>query len=234
MESIIGKTAASTNEETQHWMSVSDLMAGLMMVFLFISVALMRYALIERDKIKEIAVSYNKNQVAIFEALDQEFSKDLDKWDAEIQQDTLEFRFKSPDVLFDTGSTELKPEFRTILNDFFPRYLDVLRPFTESITEVKIEGHTSSRWNLDTSEDEAYFNNMRLSQGRTREVLQHIYSIEDVQDLEWIRGHMAAVGYSSSRLIVDEDGLEDRDRSRRVAFRIVTNAELQIRKILDP
>ena len=233
MEHIIGKSAASTDQESQHWMSVSDLMAGLMMVFLFISIALMRFALIERDKIKEVAVAYSENQIAIYEALDEEFSEDLQRWDAEIQKDTLEFRFKSPDVLFDRGRTDLKLEFQAILDDFFPRYLDVLRPFSESITEVKIEGHTSSDWNQDSAEDEAYFGNMNLSQGRTREVLRYIYSIEDVQDLEWVRGHMAAVGYSSSRLVLDDTGLEDRKRSRRVAFRIVTNAELQIRKILD-
>lgn len=51
MEKLFGvsKTAEQGGE---HWMSVSDLMAGLMMVFLFISVALMRDAVVERDKIK--------------------------------------------------------------------------------------------------------------------------------------------------------------------------------------
>ena len=44
--------------------------------------------------------------------------------------------------------------------------------------------------------------------------------------------NVAAVGYSSSRLILTDDGLEDAIRSRRVDFRVVTNAETQIRKIL--
>ena len=51
-------------EKREHWLSVSDLMAGLMMVFLFVSIALMRDALIERDKIKEVAITYQENQVA--------------------------------------------------------------------------------------------------------------------------------------------------------------------------
>jgi outer membrane protein OmpA-like peptidoglycan-associated protein len=233
-EKIFGGSKKQSDHESQHWMSVSDLMAGLMIVFLFISIALMRFALIERDKIKEVAIAYQDNQVAIFEALDAEFSDDLEEWDAEIQRDTLEFKFKSPEVLFDTGAVQLKPKFQEILSDFFPRYLAVLDQFKSSISEIKIEGHTSSIWNRDSSEDDAYFNNMYLSQGRTREVLRYIYTIEDVTPYrDWVRGHMAAVGYSSSRPVLDENGLENNDRSRRVAFRIVTNAELQIRKILE-
>ncbi|MFP6834320.1 MAG: OmpA family protein, partial [Porticoccaceae bacterium] len=80
-------------QEESHWLSVSDLMAGLMMVFLFIAVALMREAFVERDQIKQLAVAYQENQVAIFEALNKEFKKDLKTWDAEINEETLTFTF---------------------------------------------------------------------------------------------------------------------------------------------
>ncbi|RMD63220.1 OmpA family protein, partial [Candidatus Parcubacteria bacterium] len=56
-------------EEEDHWISVSDLMAGLMMVFLFVSIALMHSAFMERDKIREIALTYEKTQLAIYQAL---------------------------------------------------------------------------------------------------------------------------------------------------------------------
>ena len=65
MNSIFGKSK-QTVESGDQWMSVSDLMAGLMMVFLFISVALMRDAINERDKIKEIAIAYEQTQQAIY------------------------------------------------------------------------------------------------------------------------------------------------------------------------
>lgn len=51
MEKLFG-SSNRPSDSGEHWMSVSDLMAGLMMVFLFISVALMRDAMVERDKIK--------------------------------------------------------------------------------------------------------------------------------------------------------------------------------------
>ncbi|AMO56124.1 hypothetical protein [Endozoicomonas montiporae] len=119
MKKIIGAASQSNHHDSEHWMNVSDLMAGLMMVFLFISIALMRSALIERDKIKEVAVAYQGNQVAIYESLMAEFKDDLDKWDAEIDKDSLAFRFKSPDILFASGKSNLTNSFQVILSDFF-------------------------------------------------------------------------------------------------------------------
>ena len=75
---------------------------------------------------------------------------------------------------------------------------------------------------------------MRLSQDRTRAVLENVYDLDEVtNERPWIKEHMAAVGFSSSRPVVDEFGNENRDRSRRVSFRVITNAETQIRKILQ-
>lgn len=229
-----GSHRAGGEGEGHHWLSVSDLMAGLMMVFLFIAIALMRDAFQERDSIKEIAVAYQENQVAIYKALKNEFQNDLKRWDATIDPDTLAFQFKEPDVLFAAGDTEVRSRFKEILEDFFPRYLGILRGFKESINEIRIEGHTSSEWNAEASKTEAYFRNMWLSQGRTRSVLRFVYELPGIGDQrDWVKRHFAAVGFSSSRLITDEQGDEDRTRSRRVTFRVITNAETQIRKILE-
>lgn len=231
---IFGKQRAGGEGEGAHWLSVSDLMAGLMMVFMFIAVALMHKAFLERDQIKEIAVAYRQNQVAIYEALTKEFKKDLSRWDADIDKETLAFEFKSPDVLFGTGKTEVRPRFKEILADFFPRYLGILKRFKSSIDEIRIEGHTSSVWNGRVTKTEAYFRNMWLSQGRTRSVLRYVYELPSIQpDRAWVKRHFAAVGFSSSRPVLDANGHEDRARSRRVTFRVVTNAETQIRKIIE-
>ncbi|MBU2964025.1 OmpA family protein [Amphritea sp. 2_MG-2023] len=234
------KSRASEQEET-HWLSVSDLMAGLMVVFLFIAIALMRDALEEsrraeyqRDRIKEVAVAYQETQVDIYNALVSEFSADLQKWDAEIDKDTLTFTFNSPEVLFAQGKQELKDEYRELLADFFPRYMDVLDQYRDSINEVRIEGHTSSRWNNTTTPTEAYFLNMQLSQGRTRSVLEYVYSLAEVTPYQgWIKSHIAAVGFSSSKPVLDEYNNEDFGKSRRVTFRVISNADIRIKQILE-
>ena len=233
MNKIMQKAISNNNhQDSEHWMSVSDLMFGLMMVFLFISIAMMRSAFIERDKIKEIAITYQENQVAIYEHLMAEFKNDLPKWNAEIDKQSLAFRFNSPDILFATGEATLTPKFQIILQEFFPRFFKVIKPFQNVIEEIKIEGHTSSKWEGVTA-DTAYFKNMDLSQARVNSVLKYVYGIEkNTNSRQWIRKNIAAVGYSSSRLIITSKGAEDSKRSRRVTFRILTNAETQIRKIL--
>ncbi|MGQ7713577.1 type II Zorya anti-phage system protein ZorB2 [Serratia sp. IR-2025] len=234
MDKIIGKQISSQNQDNEHWVSMSDLMAGLMMVFMFISIAYMHYLRIEKEKIKEVAVAYEQAQQQLYNALNIEFSNDLPDWDAEIDKQTLEVRFKSPDVLFGLGSSELKPKFKEILNNFFPRYLKVLDQYKEHITEVRIEGHTSTDWTGAANQDEAYFNNMELSQGRTRAVLQYVHSLkESSAHQKWVKSKFSAVGYSSSHPILNTMGKEDQNRSRRVTFKVITNAELQIRRIIQ-
>jgi outer membrane protein OmpA-like peptidoglycan-associated protein len=233
LENIFGNSARE--DEGEHWLTVSDLMAGLMMVFLFIAIAFMRHASIERDKIKDVAVAYQENQVMIYEDLMNEFSSDLEKWKATIDNETLSFQFNSPEVLFDTGESTLKSEFEDILADFIPRYLSVLNRFRDSIDEVRIEGHTSSEWGVGTHPDDAYFFNMALSQNRTRSVLNYTYIQSDLNRNEqlWIKSTFAAVGLASSRLKYSEDGREDKEASRRVTFRVITNADIQIRRIIE-
>lgn len=239
MEKIFGSfvrqpQSSDNGERSEQWISMSDLMAGLMMVFMLISIAFMLNQQKITAEVKDVAKSYQDIQGKLHEQLLAEFKNDLPVWDAEIDPATLEFRFKSPEVLFGTGEIHLRPQFKSILDDFFPRYLKVINEFRDNITDIRIEGHTSSIWNLHTSTDMAYFLNMELSQGRTRSVLNHVYNIPAVEaDRDWIKSKFSAVGYSSSQLVLDDNGQEDQERSRRVSFRVLTNAEEQLRKILE-
>lgn len=124
MDKIIGNNYLK-DQDNEHWVSMSDLMAGLMMVLCSYLLLICTTYVLKR-KIKEVAVAYENAQLQLYNALDIEFAKDLQDWDAEIDKQTLEVRFKSPDVLFGLGSTELKPKFKLILDDFFPRYLKFL------------------------------------------------------------------------------------------------------------
>jgi outer membrane protein OmpA-like peptidoglycan-associated protein len=238
-------------------------MSGLMMVFLFIAITLMRESMIAKNsaeektkKVEQIVRSHQDNQVAIYDALNEEFSKNLLEWDAKIDRD-LTFTFKSPDILFAQGEIALTPKFKQVLYDFFPRYLKLLtehgisndqggiKYFKDSINEIRIEGHTNSIWSKTVPEKQAYYLNMELSQGRTRSVLTYIYDLPSIdKDRPWVKSHIAAVGFSSSRPIYKENTcqqpvldekkgcMEDLEQSRRVSFRIITNSDAEIQKIL--
>ncbi|MCX7983496.1 MAG: OmpA family protein [Bacteroidetes bacterium] len=221
----------------EHWIPISDMMSGLMVIFLFISVAYMIKVSIDNKRIKDIAVTYNRLQNDLYLDLEREFRADLPRWKAVIDRQTLSVRWESPEVLFTQGGTELRPQFKEILEDFFPRYVAILTSpkYNDDIEEVRIEGHTSSEWRYDVSLDSAYLLNMELSQNRTRSVLEFVLSLPDARvqtQKDWLKKHVTANGLSSSKLIFT-NGREDKEASRRVEFRVRTNAEKRIVRILS-
>lgn len=229
------ESLAETPDEA-HWIPLSDLMTGLMVMFLLIAVTFMMHVEAEAYNVRQVAVAYSHIKDALFEDLQSEFKADLPKWKAQIIKEDLSIRFEQPEVLFATGSSELKPEFRDILSSFFPRYVRILTSakYKGSISEVRIEGHTSSDWVGAATPEDAYFRNMELSQARTRSALTYALSLPEVSDQrDWLRRNFTANGLSSSHPIVDATGAEDPARSRRVEFKIRTDAETRIAKILE-
>lgn len=230
VEKLFGRRASSDDE---HWMSVADLMSGLMVIFLFIAITYIRPIVEIQSKIRNIVVAWKDSEVEIYEALNEEFKNELPRWHAELDQNTLSIRFKAPEILFDSATAALKPDFKFILAEFFPRYLNVLSQFKGAIAEVRLEGHTSSEWEGATTRDEAYFRNMELSQARTRTVLEYCLGLPVVEPYkDWARGLITANGLSSSRLIF-RDSTEDKPSSRRVEFRVRTNTKEQIVRVLE-
>lgn len=306
------------DNSSQHWLTISDLMSGLMIIFIFIAISFMCSTYLEKEKVKKIEIQYEElilkdknldeairelneikekndvlqlekdkltrklaqfdnfnavldekekisqeltqikgiaeayqnNQLAIYEALKKVFPDDElseDKLNAEIDKETLTFIFKSSDSLFDNASANLKGKYKQALTVFFPKYIQAVLPYKDSISEIRIEGHTSSEWNvfpkeiknkdIDIKDLYGYFGNMNLSQDRTNSVLNYV--LNDLRTeipneyRKWLRDHTAAVGLSSSKPILDENGNEDKNKSRRVTFRIITNADSKIQQILQ-
>jgi len=235
MDTDLTETSSAVGEES-HWIPLTDLMTGLMVIFLLIAVSYMMQVEADAARIKNVAVAYSEIKDALFEDLHREFKTDLPKWKAQLLKNDLTIRFSEPEVLFAPGSSELKPEFQAILQDFFPRYVHILtsKKYRDSISEVRIEGHTSSVWNGVASPGDAYFLNMELSQARTRSTLAYVLNLPaDRDQVTWLRKFVTANGLSSSRLIMDNQGEEDVARSRRVEFRVRTDAETRLAKILE-
>lgn len=281
-------------KETE-WMSISDIMSGLMMVFLFITVTLLvshddekqkkQEALLEitelqddaftkeelkelvaelrelvleldstnkrldlevnelkgrvvqlKDKIKllkvEIAIlkdkipkSNNAERDKAIKGINQmlrtEFNNDLQKWGATIGIDNS-IVFKHPKIYFDSASSDISPEFMTILDQFFPRYIKLFHEssYSSYIKNIKIEGHTSSVWNFNrmTKPQEQYFNHMELSQERANSVLKYCYKNLPRYD-SFLKSKLESSGLSFSQAI-EKASTQESDNSHRVTFRL--------------
>ncbi len=166
---------------------------------------------------------------AIYQALLKEFQYDLPRWQAEIDRISLTVRFFHPESLFKVGASSLNQHYKTILTDFFPRYVNLLKKPELAIEAFSIEGHTSSEWQSSVTQDDAYFNNMALSQARTRTVLEYCLRLPSVKPYkDWLQSILTANGFANSRLI-RENGFEKVEYSRRVEFRIHIHPQLSVR-----
>jgi outer membrane protein OmpA-like peptidoglycan-associated protein len=110
-----------------HWIPLSDLMSGLMMMFMLIAVVFMVKVEAESEKvkalaqqveqqakrIKDVAILYDEMRERLHSDLQAEFRNDLPRWKAILDRD-FSIRFEEPEVLFDSGQTTLKPQFARI------------------------------------------------------------------------------------------------------------------------
>ena len=212
-------------EENAFSLSTGDLMAGLLFIFVLLLMGALLQVQEKAEQDEEIVKRYDQIKTQSYIDLQDEFKEDLTIWRATIDS-SLCIRFQEPSMLFDLDKAILKPKFKEILDDFFPRYIKVLNreEYRDNIVEIRIEGHTDS--------DGEYFHNMELSQNRTRTVLQYCFGLMDEDEAVWAKSLITANGLSSSQPIII-NGVEDKGLSRRVEFRVRTNAKKQLEDIAE-
>lgn len=226
------------------WIPYADLMTVLMVIFLFISLAymgLVQYQKKQQDKIFE---EYKQTKESLYSELRQTFKNDFQKWNLELDKD-LSIKFTNPNVLFQSGSSEITPVFQEILSDFFPKYLNVIlqSKYKDKIAEIRIEGHTDDV-PIRKSND-PYIDNVELSQNRSRNVLKYLRSLDCYHNLssekdQLLQFLLTANGLSYGRTLDAAKQLTyiskkpvDKEKSRRVEFRIVTTSELLVEKVIN-
>ena len=241
-----------SHDENVFAMSTGDLMASLLFIFILLLTSALLQVQEKSEEDERTASAYNEIKQKLYEALMAEFKRDeLEKWHASIDRDTLCIRFQEPNMMFDEGKSDLKAMYKDILDDFFPRYVDVLLMkgegkdgyrFRDSIAEIRIEGHTNSNG--------GYFYNMNLSQSRAMAVLVYCMNEKKItkEQQNWLMKTFTANGMSYSHPVYrDGNGnicpeskdsecpgaKEDLGLSRRVEFRVRTDAEKQLEEIAE-
>ena len=211
------------------WGPISDLMSGLMIVFLFIAVSFM-------ENQQNQAAEYTRAQESFHTALTNALGPLIKEGTVSVDEMST-VTFTTNIGYFEENRSDILPEFQTSLDNFIPTYIKMIQDWEQlsninEIIEIRVEGHTSSKWNAQTSPEESYFNNMKLSQDRARAVAQYSMSkYANTPDWAWLVKYFTANGLSSSRLIYDSNGDEDEDKSMRVEFQIRLNSAEFLKKL---
>lgn len=246
----------SQDEETTYWLSYSDMMAAVLLIFVLIITFTMMQSkaqfeiktkeldkqteLLEEQKnlIKEQEEVMHSQQerldkivgvkAELIEALRQEFAGT--NLSVSVDSKTGAIILDSS-ILFDVNKYTLKSSGEEFLEAFLPRYLDVLLKdkYSEYVSEIIIEGHTDTNG--------GYMYNLELSQDRALSVatfcLKDNSEILSVEDKELLRKIVTANGKSFSNPIFKEDGTVDLEASRRVEFKFRLKDDEMVNEMME-
>ena len=220
---------ADEEKATEYWMSFSDMMASLLLVFiLFLTMTMYQVSLQEEllsDKEDEVNKIIGVRKM-IVEELKEEFRDSELQIDIDPETGAITF---SEGVFFDYDEYKLKDTGKKYLKQFIPQYIKVLlnNKNKQYISEIIIEGHTDKTG--------SYMYNLELSQKRAFDVAKYVLSDEfneiSSEEKEKLRSILTANGRSFSYIVVDKDGKIDEEKSRRVEFKFRLRDEEMIYKM---
>lgn len=209
----LDERSAGEEKPFEPWLSVSDLMSGLLLFFALLFVTVMvqlkqsqnelaRY----RDEIKQYQEAFERLPLLVKEAIEDlggEDSVSVDPVTGDVNLDDS--------IFFDRGSARLKEEGKEFLKEFIPPYSAVIlsnETVRGQVARVVVEGRTSS------GGDETY--NLGLSLERALSVVEYILSDElEFPDKEQFKNKLLASGRGE----IDANQTLDDPSDRRVVFR---------------
>ena len=204
------------SDENIFWVTMSDLLLGLMVVFL--TMFIFAITGFTQQKINEKESQYEATEKIAKELQKNNIKAEADKFSGTIKISDLE--------LFELNRWELSEKGKAYMSKFVPVYLDTImkdEKIRENISQIIIEGHTDSQAFANSkSEEDKYFKNMDLSLKRASSVAQYIvysnYQGKNSYEKELFR-LISVEGKGPSKPVI-VNGKEDYAKSRRVELKL--------------
>jgi chemotaxis protein MotB len=210
--------------DQQHWLSYSDLMSALLLMFaLFLMVTILhnQKQIEKKDQVIKQVIGV---KTQIIKELQKAF-KDSNL-NMKVDPQTGAIRF-SDGVFFDTNSYKISRAGKKNLEEFVPKYISILLSdrFKDHIAQIIVEGHTDN--------DGSYLYNLDLSQQRASAVVKVILSNDfpNFKHKKELRQFITANGRSFIDPIKDKNGNIIKSKSRRVEFKFRLKDEDVIKEI---
>ncbi len=205
------------NEENIFWITMTDLMLGLVLVFMILFFYSSSTSYFE--KIRDQSITANVNNELAQKLNEQSVEASVDLFSGVVNISDLE--------LFEVNSWELSPKGKAYLQKFVPIYVNTIfgnEDYKGKIAGIVIQGHTDSQtFKGISNSEEQYMKNMELSLKRAYSVASYFrYTNYDKKYSKDLEKKMLVEGCSYSKPIYNSQGKEDFEKSRRVELKIVT------------
>lgn len=202
-------------EENVFWVTMSDMLLGLMMVFMTLFVLAMTG--FTQNKLQEQAT---QSEVA------KKLNSTLKEQKIEATIDPISGQVKISDLeLFELNSYNLSSNGKKYLDKFIPIYVNTIfsnPKLSSKITNVVIQGHTDSQTYANVGTKEGQFTqNMDLSLKRAEAVAEYIFKTSyNKRYTDKLTKTMVVEGKSFTDPIL-VNGKEDYAKSRRVELKLI-------------
>jgi len=153
--------------------------------------------------------------------LQEIFKKEIDAKKLLLKED-LSLQLSDVSLYFEVGKYELTPTQKSFLDTFSKKFIPFLKANESAIETVEINGHTSSEWGGADFKD-GYLKNAKLSMNRSYATLSYLFLKQERPTQTWLTKVLSGNGLSYRKKVMSEER-EDRDKSRRVTFKIVLRA----------
>jgi outer membrane protein OmpA-like peptidoglycan-associated protein len=162
---------------------------------------------------------------ALHAVLEEKIGADLRNMNASIQTGSLSVRFGEYQALFARDSSEITPETREALERFFTSFTEIIMSpeFKERVKEIRVEGYASSYYYNAKNDAERYYQNLLLSQRRASNAIGALMAHPAMLNNRWLQARLYAAGMSSNSPVLNPDGTENYEKSRRIEFRVITS-----------
>ena len=134
------------SSEDAGWLSLSDMMTVLMVLFLIISVTIAVTSSTRLNKFKRVLEYVSTQEDILCEKLEDNLLVNFSKRDLQIECNPIRIIFTNPNYEFEKNSDELTADFKRALEIFFPIYLQTVDKWElrDLVDEIRIEGHTDT------------------------------------------------------------------------------------------
>jgi chemotaxis protein MotB len=214
-----GHVAPPHDEVPEYWITYSDLMVSLVMVFallLFLAMARVQHEITKAERVQ-----------AQVDSVVQGMSRGVEGLPIHVDTLTGALRLDS-EVLFPFASAELRPEAATAVRRLATEHIPAIlaRPELDTmLQEIVIEGHTDTV--------ASYLWNLRLSQERAYAVLNEMLAAADSLPIaSRLRELLVASGRSEIQPVRVNGRIDDR-LSRRIEIRFRTRDAALLRDIIS-
>ncbi len=160
----------------------------------------------------------SSNTTSFYEELVKVFKDDIASKKIQISQD-LSIDFIANNLYFKVGKYKLTKPQMLYLKSFANKLIPFLKRYKKDIKTIEINGHTSSEWG-GMNATQRYLKNEKLSMRRSYSTLSYIFKMQNANTKRWLTQILKGSGYSFSKTVINQSG-EDKDKSRRVSFKII-------------